>query len=71
MKQEKKDGKSRQVERIVMPPPKVITIKWFKKMIRDLDLTALQITMARILLKTNGREAMLKYLESIAKEKAA
>ena len=61
----------RQIERIVIPPPKEITKKWFEKMIRELNLTALQITMARILLRTNGRNAMLQYLESIAKEKAA
>jgi len=55
---------------IVIPLPKMITMKWFEKIIRELNLTALQITMARVLLKTNGKDAMLKYLKSIANEKA-
>lgn len=44
--------------------------KRFDKLIKELKLSALQITMAKILLRENGREAMLKYLESIAQEKA-
>jgi len=51
-------------------PPKSITIQWFDKIIKDLKMSALQLTMAKILLKCNGRDAMLKYLNSIAQKKA-
>ena len=45
-------------------------MKDFEKAIRELRLTATQITMAKILLKIKGREAMLQFLKSIAKEKS-
>ena len=66
----KKDGTVKPSSAAGVIPPKQITMKYFEKMTRELNLSAFQITAAKILLQTNGRDSMIEYLKSIVKNKA-
>ena len=47
------------------PPRTNISKQAFEKLIRELSPSAFQITAAKILLRVNGRESMMKYLDGI------